>query len=315
MHVGEIITLAQRLAGRVDPGFDARTLRFINEGVDNWARKIPWPTLRRVSDFVATGSRELILPPHVLRVVWVADKTNKAPVSPLDPWDREYPARYMGESAGNADFWREEGVVPVTAQPASPTPLVVRTTASDSFTAHIAGYARDTTASGTADYEYFVEEALAINGTGPYSSANQYIRVISIGKDDLTNGDLNVFNGSTLISRVTKNRYRAEYRRIEFLQIPSAGTDIRVGFLERPPALTTSHQQAHPAIDPDYLVWYAAGLIHHAQNQKDMGDLYVARAESKLQDRIYAERMHGDRDLQGIPDQGYWSNEDQYSWP
>lgn len=315
MNVGEILTQAQRLAGRVDPGFDSRVVRFINEGVDVWARKIPWPTLRRVGDFVATGGRDLVLPPHVLRVVWIADKTNKNPVHPLDPWDREYPVPYMADSSGAPQHWREEGIVPVIAQPTSPATLEVRTTASDSFAVHIAGYARDTTASGTADYEHFVEEILSVGGTGTYSTANQYIRVISIGKDDLTNGDLRVYNGTTAISRIHRNRYRAEYRRLEFLQIPTAGTEIRVGYLERPPALTQATQQAHPAIDPDYLVWYAAGLIHHSQNQKDMGDVYIARAEQKLEDRIYAERMHGDRDLQGIPDQNYWDNESQYSWP
>ena len=315
MHVGEIITQAQRLAGRVDPGFDSRALRFINEGVEHWARKIPWPTIRRVDDFVANGTRELILPAHVMRVVWLADKTNSHPIAPLDPWDREYPTRYMGESTGQPDFWREEGVTPVTAQPAAPATIEVVTTASDSFSVHLAGYVRDTTASGTANYEVFAEEILAVGGTGTYSSANQYVRLMSIGKDDVTAGDLLVYNAGTLISRVHKNRYVSEYRRIEFLQIPTGGTLIRTGYLERPPPLTLTTQHPHPAIDPDYLIWWTAGLIHHAQNQKDMGDVYLARAEMKLQDRIYAERSHGDRDQQGIPDQGYWDSESQYSWP
>lgn len=315
MHVGEIITQAQRLAGRVDPGFDSRVLRFVNEGIDHWARKIPWPTIRRVDDFVADGTSQLILPPHVLRAVWLADKSNKHPIAPLDPWDREYPGRYMGESTGPADFWREQGIVPVTVQPASPAFLQVITTASDSFNVHLSGYVRDTTASGTANYEVFAEEILSIGGTGTYTSATQFVRVMSIGKDDVTNGDLLIYNGSALISRIHKNRYVSEYRRIEFLQTPAAGTQIRVGYLERPPPLTSSQQHPHPAIDTDFLIWWAAGMVHHAQNQKDMGDMYLARADAKLQDRIFAERMHGDRDQQGIPDQGYWDSESQYSWP
>lgn len=315
MNVGELITRAQRLAGRVDAGFDSRTLQFLNEGVDRWARAMPWPTLRKVGRVVADGTRDLIFPSHVFQVVWLADESNKEPIEYRDQWDRQDPSGYLGNAVGNASWWREQGVVPVSVQPITPQQIIVRTTVSDTFSVHLAGISIDTAQSGTANYEYFAEEQISVTSSGPHTSSNLYVRLMTVGKDDLTPGDLLVNTGSTQIARIAKNRYRAEYRHIELLTIPPAGTLIRAGFLEAPGPLVANHQQPHTSINPEYLAWYAAGLIHKSMNE---GDLYLAcdqKATEILGSRINKERTHGDEEVQSYPDNAYWGYENRFSWP
>lgn len=315
MNVGELVTRAQRLAGRVDTNFDSRTIQFLQEAVDEWAYKAPWPTLRRTDTFVADGTRNLILPQHVLTLRWLADETNRQPIDPREQWDRQDPSRYLGDGTGSAYWWRETGIVPVTAQPGTPTQLSVRTDASDVFSFYIAGYIRDTTASGTANYEVFAEERMTVAGSGATNLATLFVRVLSMGKDDLTPGDLRVYNGSTTIGRIAANRYRSEYRNVELLTIPPAGTLLRAGYLERPNPITNIYQQPHPSINPEYLAWFAAGLIHKAMGEADIAGAALGRADAILNKRITAEVSHGDRDSQGIPDRDYWNHDDMYGWP
>jgi hypothetical protein len=136
---------------------------------------------------------------------------------------------------------------------------------------------------------------------------------MSVGKDDLTPGDLRIYNGSTTIGRISANRYRSEYRNVELLIIPPAGTLIRAGYLERPNPLTVAYQQPHPSINDEYLSWYAAGLIHKAMGEADIAGAALGRADQILQERIFAEKGHGDRDTQGEPDVNYWNTEE--GWP
>jgi hypothetical protein len=315
MDVATLTNRAQRIAGRVDSGFDSRTVQFLNEAVEHWARANPWPGLRRTGEFVADGTRNLILPQHVFHVQWIADKTNKFPLEAKDLWDREARDEYLGDTTGPAFWWREVGVTPITQQPTTPALLTVRTDVSDSFSAHIAGIAQDTTASGTANYEYFTEEQLNVAGSAAVSTVNYYIRVMTVGKNDFTAGDLKVYNGSTLIGRIAANRYRSEYRNVEFLTIPEGGTLLRIGYLEAPNPLTAAYQNPHPSINPEFLVWYAAGLIHKAQNESDQGELCIQRALQILNARSFKEKDHGDQDHGLYPDQGYWGSENLYSWP
>ncbi len=315
MDVGTLVTRAQRLAGRVDSGFDSRTIQFLNEAVDHWARAKPWTSMRQTGEFVANGTRELAFPQHVFHVRWIADKTNKRSLDPKDNWDLHDPTKYLGDTNGPASWWREIGIAPITVQPSTPAQIVVRTDQSDTFNVHVAGLVRDTAASGTANYEYFTEEQLNVVGSGPATTTNFFIRVMTVGKTDVTPTDLKVFNGSDLIGRIAANKYRSEYRTVEFLTIPPAGTLLRVGYLEAPNPLTASYQQPHPSINPEYLVWYAAGLIHKAQNEADLGNVCIQRAEAILQDRSYKEEAHGDRDYGAIPDYDYWNHEDRHAWP
>lgn len=312
MNVRTLMTRAQQQAGRVDPGYDARTLRALNDAQEKWALTIPWPGLVRHERFVADGTTELVLPPRVRKIQWLADKTNKKPLDVGGQWDRQFPAPFLDQTSGAAALWRDLGVVPVIRQPSVPSRLSVVAGASDNFTVHITGLAFDTAASGTPLERYFVEDLISVNSTTGHTSTNEYVQVDSYGKDDLTPGDVSLRSVDGVMARLAKNKYRSELRRIELLFKPAAGTLIECEYLTAPQPLASDPQVPHPAVDVEYLVWYAAGVIHRNQNQADLAQEAFAQAEVLLNTRIYQERMHGDTDIQSIPDAAYWGNEDQY---
>lgn len=316
MNLGNLITEAQRLAGRVDSNFNERTRRWINEAQNEWAISVPWPTLERSETFIANGTRTLVLPARIQAVRWVGDKSNKAEVLPNRFWNREYPSQYHGQTAGSATYWRDGGVVAVAQQPAAASQIYLDTPISDSFSVYVAGLARDSNASGTANEYYFKEEEISVTGSGPHTSVNTYVQVDVVGKDDLTPGDVVLHDSATnVLARIAANQYRPEYRTIEFLLVPAAGTEISIGYTVRPAELAANYQVPHPSVDTEYLVWYAASLIHSAQGQEDQAQIKRQHAEAIIQRRIYKERMHGEKDLRAIPEANYWNDEDQYIVP
>ena len=316
MDVQTLIVAAQRLAGRVDVGFDDRSLNFLNEAIEAWAIALPWSTLRDTLTLTCDGTRSLVFPDHVRTVRWLADVSSRRPIDARDFWDREAPDQYLGDTTGPASWWREEGVAPVYLQPteALPAQITFRTTVSDTFTCHLTGLSIDTTQSGTAGYRYFAEERINVAGSGPATSANFYVKVMSCGRSKRAAVDTLILNGATQIGRIQANRQRSAYRRIEFLTIPGAGTQIRAGVIMQPGDLTEIWMNPHPSINLEFLRWYAAGLIHKAQNQSDQGELCIQRANQILSQRAYQEKMAGDKDLGCIPDQQYWGTEDVGSW-
>jgi hypothetical protein len=175
---------------------------------------------------------------------------------------------------------------------------------------------QDTTASGTAEEYRFSEEKLDIAGSGPYQTAGEYVRVDTLGKDDLTPADVAVTDVSgTLLARIAAHAYDSQYRQLELLQIPLAGTQIAVNYIARPPSLIENYQVPAPAVDVDYLTWYAAGMILTASGKEEEANIKLARADAILRKLIYKERNHGDKDLRAFPDPGYWNTEDQYTVP
>jgi hypothetical protein len=316
VNLANLIIEAQRLAGRVDTGYNDRTRRWINEALDQWAISVPWPTLNRTETFIATGDRTLVLPPRVHTVRWIGDKANQATLFADKHWEREYPGELYGNTAGQAFLWRDAGSVATTRQPASASVLRVDTTASDSFNVYIAGLAEDTSASGTADHYYAIEEQLVVGSSSTYSSAHSYVQVDILGKDDFTPADVSVRDSAGLLARINAHRYTSEYRQVEFLMIPGAGTQLPIQYIHRPAPLIENYQVPPPSVEPEYLIWYAAGLIHAAQaGQEQEAQIKRARADEILQKRIYKERTHGGQDYRAIPEQGYWANEDQYIVP
>lgn len=312
MNVRTLITRAQQQAGRVDTGFDSRTLRALNDAQEKWAVAMPWPTLVKHETFNSDGSQQLILPPRVKRIVWLADKTNKRSIEASGQWDRMFTASFLDETQDAAKLWRELGFTSVTSQPSSASFLSVLTTATDTFNVYISGFALDTTASGTALEKFAVSEVLTITGPTGYTSVNQYVEVVAFSKDDLTPADLSLRLGSSVIARIPKDQYRSPMRRVELLFRPLSGTQIECEYIAAPAPLSTDPQVPDPAIDDRYLVWYAAGIIHRMQNQADLAGEAFIRAKEILDERIYHERAHGDADWQGVPDPNYWGVEDNY---
>lgn len=317
MNLLNLITESQRLAGRVDSNFNDRSRRWLNEAQTEWVQSVPWPTLVRTETFACDGTAQLVLPPRVLTVKWLLDRTNKRPVAPNDQLDKEYAAPMVNGTAGNIDYWKEYGVVPVARQPAATGKLSLYTTASDSFSFYVAGLVENTAASGTAEQYYYVQETVVVSTTGTYQTANNYVRVDVLGKDDFTNGDVVVTDASSnLLARIPQYAYQSEYKVLQFVLVPTAGTLVDVAYIQRPPPLVDNAQQPPPAVDTEYLIWYAAGMLHQAQpGQEQAAATKLARAAEILQRRIAKEKKHGDKDWRGIPDPSYWGSEDYYEIP
>lgn len=316
MNLSNLITEAQRLAGRVDANFNNRTRRWLNEALTQWAIGSPWAALERTETFVADGTEKLVLPPRVLTVKWIADRTNQWPLDPSRHYDREYPTALLAGTSGAARRWTEGGVQAVIRQPATAGALEIQTTASDSFGLYVQGLAENSDASGTAERYYLVEEKIDVAGSGPYSTVNSYVQIDVLGKDDYTPADVTVKDSdSNLIARLPAHGFNSEYRVVEMVLRPTAGTQFDVRYVSRPAPLIENYQTPHPSVDPEYLIWYAASMIHRAQGQSQDAESKRAHAQNILQTRAYKDRMHGDKDLRALPDQEYWGHDDLYTVP
>lgn len=318
MNLANLITEAQRLAGRVDSLWNDRTRRWLNEAQTQWALAVPWPDLTRAESFWVSGAtNQIVLPHRVMTVKKIADRTNKRPVRPNAQTDQEYSNELFSATTGPIDFWTEHGVQPVSRQPTAGGALQVYTTASDSFSLFVAGLAENTNASGTSEQFYFEKETLVVSSTSTYSTVKNYVRVDVLGKDDFTNGDVVVSDvSSNLLARLPANAFQCEYRVLQFVRIPDSAVQLDVWYLQRPTPLVDNAQLPPPAVDPEYLIWYAAGMIHSAQEgQEQSAQIKLARAREILDRRIAKERTQGDKDWRAIPEPLYWCNEDGYEVP
>lgn len=317
MNLLNLITESQRLAGRVDSNFNDRCRRWINEAQTQWAIGVPWSTLTRVETFAMDGTALLTLPPRVLTVKWVLDKTNKHPIQPNDQLDKEYPWALSQNSPGSIQAWKELGVQPTARQPAASGTLNLFTTASDTFSVYVAGLAEATASSGTAEQYFPVHETVVVSTTGTFTTTKSYVRVEVLGKDDYTNGDVVVRDASSnQLARIPADVLQSEYRVLQFVLTPDAGTLLDIFYIQKPATLVDNAQQPPPAVETDYLIWYAAGMMHAAQPGQEQDSMTkLARAQEILQRRINKDRKHGDKDWRGIPDPNYWNAEEQYEVP
>lgn len=313
MNLGNLITEAQRLAGRVDTNYNNRTRRWLNEAQEEWALEVPWPTLVREETFLATGSRSLILPPRVKIPLAFGDKTNYRPIDMLKHWDREFPGSFFGNTTGAARFVRPMGIVATVRDPATPGYLTVKTTASDAVSVVLAGLSLDTTASGTPNQYVEARETIVIGADTVYTSTNMYYTIDSFGKDDFSLGDFTLRDSSSnVLAVLNKDEYGSQYRRVDLLHIPPAGTEIMVQYLTGPTRLVDNAQVPHPSIDTEHMIWYAAGMIHESMSEVQQSQIKLARAKEILNRRIHRETGFGDQDWRALPEPGYWGNEDQY---
>lgn len=321
MKLSDIVDRAQELADRKDTKWDARCRRWTNEAIEQWALKLPWPTLKRSEDFTfdsreATG-RILTLPQYVLKVLTVADDTNNRVVRRGENPDLDFPLKHLDNSATAALFFRELGFAAVHDQPAAAAALRAQSTVSDAVTIYVAGLAQDTAASGTPDQTYQARESIITSGSSITAGSTLFVRVDTIGKDsDSSNGDVLISTAADgQLARIYQDDDMSRYRQLEFLGAPTAGTVFQIEYLLKPHPLRASNDFPPPAVDIDYIIWYVTSMIHRAQGNVEEAEVFLARAEGILERNASFEKNAGDQDYRAFPESLYWANEDQYTWP
>jgi hypothetical protein len=321
LNLDALIDRAQELADRKDRDWDSRCRRWLNEGVREWSRKLPWPTLRRTEDFTFlsrdTTGRLLTLPQRVDKVLRVADDSNNLVLLPGNNPDKDLPEQHLNNTAGTAVMWREVGIAAVTRQPSVAAVLNMQTAQSDLFTAYVAGSALDTAASGTPDGIYQAHEEVSISSSGVHSTSALFVSIDTIGKNkESSNGDV-VFSTAAdgQLSRLYRDDYRARYRQLELTPAPSDGTVYQVEYLLLPQEMRDVNDMPPPAVDDSFLIWYCAGMIQRAQGNVQEAEVFIQRASQILDREASFEKNTGDQDFRAFPEPLYWSNEDQYTWP
>jgi hypothetical protein len=291
-------------------------VRWLNEAQDQWNISVPWPQMVEEEEFVCDGSATLLLPARVGAVMWIADKANTRALIKSDNFDREIPRELLGAQVGTPYMYREMGIDPIIKPNLSLGYLSVYATATDTAQIFIEGISVDSAASGYADAHYATNELITVVDNAIYTSVNQYVKITSLGKDKVTEGDY-IFSGGGVgtIARLNKGEFRTSYRHIEIAPIPNQGTVIYVNFLRQPNPLVHTYQVSTPGVDNEYLIWYAAAMIREAQGEVQQAAGCFARAQQILDRKIYKERMFGDKDLRAMPDPNYWNDEDQYEVP
>ena len=316
MNLQNLITGAQELAGRVDPNYNERTRKWINEGQSIWVSRRPWSALTREEDIqVGQGQKEVVLPQRCYVLRWIADKTNKCHIRPHSQLDRAFPSTYFGDGAGRSDFFKRIETVPVAAQPTVAANVQVALAQNESVSVYIAGLAHDTTASGTANEFYFAEETLSLSTTALSTSAKKYIRIDTFSKSATSAGDVRLLLGGSTLSRIEAHEFSAEYRKVILNRPTDVAKTLRIEYVQKPQPLVETYQHPHPSIDVEFLKNYAAHKIHQSLQQPELAQEKRSAAESILLNVAGRETGFGDQDYQIMPDMAYWNDEDSYSWP
>lgn len=320
MKLAELIDRAQELADRKDTSWDSRCRVWVNEAIGQWARQVPWPSLRRIEDFTFNSrentGRRLTLPQYADKVLRVADDTNNLVLRAGANPDLDFPNKHLDNTAGAALFYRELGIVAVHDQPSVAAVLSVRPTVSEVLTVYVGGTAQDTTASGTPDEFYQAHEEIATTGSDAVAGTTLFVRVDTLGKSvENTAGDILVTTAADgQISRIYSDDWQPRYRQLELIGAPTDGTVFQVEYLLKPPRLQTSNDFAPCAVDPDYIIWYTAAQIKRAQGDIQDAELLRQRADRILEREASFEKNAGDQDYRSYPEPLYWASEDQYTW-
>jgi hypothetical protein len=301
--VAKYIDEIQRRVNRIDTGWRTRVLEAIDHAVQSFAEKMPWKELRREEIFLAPGTRQMVFPTRVARIITLGDRGNARYVAPGEAWESRSEGSFYQDTIGSPVEWRHAGAVPVISQPTTDAALNVRSTASEAITLYLQGLARDTAASGTALELYPVRESITFNGSAFTGTANTYVQLLDVYKTSNSSADV-IINDSvagTPISRIAGWQDRPNFQSVEFMWIPQSGTQIQASYFTRPEQIVSENQVVDNNVDHDYIVWRAAGDIHWQKEQQQAAQLAWAKAEERLLDLANAAQNFGEIDIRTVP--------------
>lgn len=297
----KLTTQIQNLSGKNESSFQTTIHGYIDAAIREWARLRPWPSLQRDITLYANGTRYLTMPPYVELPLSIFDVTNVSPIMTGAHWDEQYPGSYAQNTVSRAIEWQDAGYVATTYDPMGY--LTIQSShASDTATIYFEGLIPDFSASGTPMANFVVQDSLSLDGSTPVTCTYNFTEVLSIGKGEDTNGYITV-NDSTrsAVARLGRYEHRSSLRRVQFMRIPTAGTEFRVRVLLKPPTLEADAHALHPSIDEDFVKWYATSLVLYQIGERQAATLYESKAQKKLEDSYLREFNFGDNRIQLIP--------------
>jgi hypothetical protein len=309
--VKDLIDEVQRLANRVSPTERSRAREALNRALAKYAQRIPWKSLRRTETFLTDGTRFMVFPDRVVKVIEIADVQEQARIRPDVHFIENHGATYLGDVAGRPCVWRESGIVPLIAQPATDTTFTVAAGASETITVELWGTVRDASESGSALELYEVRETVNLTGSAVVTS-NSFVDLRAISKDRSTTNFVTVTddNSGKVAARIMGQQANAAYRRIEFETVPGAGRTVRVEYFTAPDRIDSELQAIDPAINERYLVWVAVGDLHWILKETQNAQVAWAKADEILAQEANKERTFGENAESITPDFTYQNLED-----
>jgi hypothetical protein len=269
-------------------------------------------SLRRTETFVTDGTRFMVFPDRVAKVIEIADKAEQARISPDVHMIENHGAIYLGDVAGRPCVWREAGIVPINKQPTTDTTLTLTASQSEVFNVEIFGMVRDASESGSSLELFRVRETVAVTDDTDNITSNSWVDVTSISKDRSTDAYIQVTDdvSGKVVSRIMGPDANPAYRRIEFETVPGAGRQVVVEYFTHPDRIDSELQPVDPALNLDYLVWMAVGDLHWLLKETQNAQVAWARAEEILAEEANKERTFGENSESITPDFTYFELED-----
>ncbi len=310
--VKDLLDEVQRLANRVSPSERSRAREALNRALVKYAQRIPWRSLRRSETFITDGSRFMVFPERVAKIIEMADKTEQARIRPDVHFIENYGATFLSDVAGRPCVWREAGVVPLVATPATDTTFTLTANQSEVFSVELWGTVRDASESGSALEFYEVRETVSIVDDSGVQTGNSYTNLRAITKDRSTDAFVQVVddNSGKVASRIMGQNANPVYRRVEFDVIPAAGRVVFVEYFTQPDRIDSEMQAIDPAVNEQYLVWTAVGDLHWLLKETQNAQVAWAKADEILAQEANKERTFGENAESFTPDFTYFGLED-----
>lgn len=312
----DLIDEVQRLANRVSSSERGRTREALDRAIQKYAQKLPWASLRRSETFLTDGTRFMVFPDRVAKIIEIADKTEQARIRPDDHFIENHGATFLSDVAGRPCVWREAGVVPIIRTPATDTTLSITASQSEVFSVEIWGQVRDASESGSALELYEVRETVSVTDDSDNTTTNSFVNIRALSKDRSTDAlvEIKDDNSGKLISRIMPQSSIPSYRRVEFETVPGAGRVMHVEYFTHPDRLDSELQAIDPALNLRYLIWMAVGDLHWMAKESQNANVAWAKAEEILREEANKERTFGEDNDSVTPDFNYFDLEglDEY---
>ncbi len=275
MNLGQIATEVQRLTGRNDSNFVDRIYAAVNRAQRQWARSLPWQSLKIIGEIAHSGGRDLYFPLEVERLCWLMDKTNEHHVEAGTQWEVNDAASLAQDMLGYATQWEDYGLSPTWTSVSGPV-YAVSSSVSDICTIFITGKVQHPSVSGPLG-RFELTESLSVAGTGVTGTQN-FLEVKTINKSIDSVGYFTLYCSGSPVAIIPPYEREPRHRRVRLIDIPIVGTVFTYGAYTQPMPLVHASQSPPQSVDCDFLVYAAAADIFWQTKEGQNADAAWKRA-------------------------------------